>query len=420
MGLIPSLGSAISGMDGFLEQLDVIGNNIANSTTTGFKSSDVTFQNAISQLIRGATPPGTTAGGTNPLELGLGTNIAAITPNFTQGQLQNTGIPSDLAINGSGLFILQTPQGQQFTRAGNFSLDANNNLVDPNGNFVQGFQAVNGVVNTNALGNINIPLGQLTLAEPTSLATYGGNFNSATPIGGSFNVTTTAYDSLGTPQTLTLTFTAIPTSIPGENEWSYSVAGPVGSTITGSTPGDIFFNNTGALDTTNSTSGGQPVITANFANGSNPAQNITLNFSQFTQLDGQDTAATVNQNGSAIGTLNNFSVGQNGIITGSFTNGLTQILGQVALANFSNPQGLQAQGNNTYTATSNSGTPQINAPNAGGLGAVIGGSLENSNVDLTNELTNLITTQSAFEASARVITTSQTVLGDVIQAMGGV
>lgn len=428
MSLVPAFGSAASGLDNFQEMINVIGNNIANEDTTGFKASDVSFQDAISQLLQGATAPTSANGGTDPIQLGLGANVASVSENLSEGQLQNTGVASNIAIDGAGYFIVNTPSnGVAYTRNGDFTLDANNNLVDSNGDFVQGYSATNGVINATTLTNLNIPLGTLSFAEPTTTETFGGNFNADSPVaptaGSSFTVTENVYDSLGVAHQWTITFTNLgPSGIAGDsNQWSYSIGTDAGTTLTANQAGIIDFTDTGTVDTANSTGGGAPVVTVGtYADGAATPQNITFDFTGFSQLSGSNSATVTNQDGVALGTLDNFSIGANGIITGSFTNGLQQTIGQVALANFSNAQGLSSTGNGLFQETANSGIAQVNTPETGGLGSTIGGDLESSNVDLNQEFTNLIVAQNAYQANARMITTEDTVLTDLIQAIGGV
>jgi len=457
MALLASLGTGVTGLNDFQTSIDVIGNNIANVDTNGFKSSDVSFQDQISQLISGVTPPSGILGGTDPQQIGLGSSVANTTHDFTQGQLNITGQPSQMAVNGNGFFIIKTANGPQYTRAGNFTLDSNQNLVDPNGNFVQAFPAVAGVVNNSvAPTNLQIPVGNLSIARASANVTFGGNFNSSVPVGAafgaaasSFNLGYQIYDSLGNAHNLTLTFTKEhvtaggPDPAGGGTEWTYQlstndptisgIAGPAFAAdgdpaeppafsflYGGANPfinGEVAFNTAGQMIVAGgeTTGNGTPTYTFNFTNGAASGQNVALNLTAFTQLNGATTAATTNQDGLALGTLNNFTVGQNGTVTGQFTNGLTQALGQIALANFTNAGGLVDNGNNLYSQSANSGLAQVSQPQSGGTGAVIGGAVESSNVDLSKQFTQLIVSQRAFEANARTITASDTILTDLLQ-----
>lgn len=452
MPLIRALGSGISGLANFQTAIDIIGNNIGNVNTVGFKSSVISFQDAISQVVRRETPPGATTGGTDPFAIGLGTNVAGTSRDFTQGQLELTSRITDMAINGQGFFILQSPLGQRFTRAGQFTLDSNQNLVDPNGNFVQGFPTTNGVVNINGTpANINIPLGSLSLARATSNATFGGNFNSSVPVAAVFGdanssvtVAFNVFDSLGNQHTVNVQFTKVNTTAAGPDpagggsEWDFRIT-TTDPTITGitrtyafaadaepaeppaETPtavnGEIAFNTNGQVITAGGeTSGnGLAVINLSYNNGAASAQAITLDLTRLSQLNGATTASITNQDGLPLGSLFNFSVGQTGVITGQFTNGLQRTLGQVALATFTNPAGLNVSGNNLFEQSGNSGLARITPALSGSSGAIIGGALENSNVDISKEFTRLIVSQRAFEANARIITASDTILNDLIQ-----
>jgi len=382
--MLRSLYSGISGLRSHQTMLDVTGNNIANVNTTGYKATAVQFQDTLSQLTQGATAPGANNGGGNPAQVGLGVLVSGITTNFTQGSAQSTGRATDMMISGDGYFV--TKQGTQttYTRAGAFDLDADGRLVTTDGKIVQGWTGVDGVINTGgAVGNVQLPDGAIAPAVATSQATVGGNLPSETAVGGTFVRDMDVYDANGNATVVPLTFTRTP------GGWTASA-------------------------------GGQSVDLA-FANGIQTAGNpttlnvngVAVDLTGLTSYAGVSTASVTGQNGRAAGTLESFSIAKDGTIIGSFTNGAKQSLARIAVATFTNPAGLEKAGNSGYTATVNSGNPVLGGPGDPGMGNAIAGSLEMSNVDLSQEFTNLIVAQRGFQANARIITTSDEVLQEL-------
>ncbi|MFJ2508374.1 flagellar hook protein FlgE [Arthrobacter citreus] len=382
--MLRSLYSGISGLRSHQTMLDVTGNNIANVNTTGYKATAVQFQDTLSQLTQGATAPGANNGGGNPAQVGLGVLVSGITTNFTQGSAQSTGRATDMMISGDGYFV--TKQGTQttYTRAGAFDLDADGRLVTTDGKIVQGWTGVDGVINTGgAVGNVQLPDGAIAPAVATSQATVGGNLPSETAVGGTFVRDMDVYDANGVATVVPLTFTRTP------GGWTASAGGPAV---------DLAFAN-GIQDTANPQ-------TLN-VNG------VQVNLTGLTSYAGVSTASVTGQNGRAAGTLESFSIAKDGTIIGSFTNGAKQSLARIAVATFTNPAGLEKAGNSGYTATVNSGNPVLGGPGDPGMGNAIAGSLEMSNVDLSQEFTNLIVAQRGFQANARIITTSDEVLQEL-------
>ncbi len=382
--MLRSLYSGISGLRSHQTMLDVTGNNIANVNTTGYKATAVQFQDTLSQLTQGATAPGANNGGGNPAQVGLGVLVSGITTNFTQGSAQSTGRATDMMISGDGYFV--TKQGTQttYTRAGAFDLDADGRLVTTDGKIVQGWTGVDGVINTGgAVGNVQLPDGAIAPAVATSQATVGGNLPSETAVGGTFVRDMDVYDANGVATVVPLTFTRT------AGGWTASAGGPAV---------DLAFAN-GIQDTANPQ-------TLN-VNG------VQVNLTGLTSYAGVSTASVTGQNGRAAGTLESFSIAKDGTIIGSFTNGAKQSLARIAVATFTNPAGLEKAGNSGYTATVNSGNPVLGGPGDPGMGNAIAGSLEMSNVDLSQEFTNLIVAQRGFQANARIITTSDEVLQEL-------
>jgi flagellar hook protein FlgE len=428
--------AGVSGLRSFQEYMDVVGNNIANVNTTGYKSSTALFQDLLSQTISGAGAPlPNQQGGTNPAQVGLGVRLSSVQTNFAQGASQLTGRATDFAIQGDGLFVVNQGGQQDYTRAGSFSLDGAGNLVTANGGFVQGWQAdVNGNINSNAaIGNLKIPVGQTIAPVATQNVTIGGNLPADAAVGTQLNVSQNVYNTLGTSVPIRIEFTKIadtpasagPPPVAASVNWqarAYDNANNLlfGPIATDTTTANLTFDTTGTR-----TSGALTLTQANLngiagTNGTWPAAGLNLNMgastdaARLTGAAGMNSVASMSQDGSAIGSLVSFSVSDNGQITGVFSNGRNQALGQVALAQFANAGGLQKVGDSLYQASVNSGQPQIGIPGTGGRGTLSGGTLEMSNVDLAQEFTNLIIAQRGFEANSKVITASDEILQDLV------
>jgi flagellar hook protein FlgE len=417
--MLRSLFSAISGLQAHQTKMDTVGNNIANVNTVGFKSSTTVFEDTLSQVLRNGSAPTATAGGTNPAQVGLGVKVAEITTNFSQGSTQSTGRSSDFMISGDGFFVTKSGNQQLYTRAGSFDFDGTGRLVTPDGNLLQGWMATNGTVNTNGpIGDLSVPFGQSLKPVATTAGEVVGNLNSATgaatPV---VPVVTqqTMYDPLGAAHQITYTFT--PTATP--NQWTVSVAS--GGTALTTTPAAVTVN----FDPTASATSGKIVPAADQkftfdASTINAAWTgpVTADLSQMTQYGAPTTAIAntpVNGGGSAQGTLESFSLGNDGSITGVYSNGLRQVIGQLALANFANPSGLTKAGNSSYVVGDNSGAARVGVAGTGGRGSLTAGALEMSNVDLAQEFTGLIIAQRGFQANSKVITTSDQILQDLVQ-----
>ncbi|MGN6426946.1 MAG: flagellar hook protein FlgE [Leifsonia sp.] len=385
--MLRSLYSGISGLRSHQTMLDVTGNNIANVNTTAFKSSAVQFQDTLSQLVQGAGGPQAQTGGTNPAQIGLGVLVAGISTNFTQGAAQATGRPTDMMINGDGFFVTKVGGETVYTRAGSFDPDALGRLVGPGGAILQGWNAVNGVVQQGgALTDVTIPLKAVAPASATTTASVTGNLPSDAADGSQLVRDVSVYDANGTERKLTLTFT--------KTAAGWNVAG---TDANGTTANGALVFDKGVL-----TSGGSLAIGG-----------ITVDLSTSTGYAGMTTVAFKEQNGRAAGTLESFTLSKDGTIIGLFSNGDKQAVGRIALATFVNPGGLEKAGGSTYRATVNSGAAQVGGPGEDGLGSLQGGSLEMSNVDLSQEFTNLIVAQRGFQANARIITTSDEVLQEL-------
>ncbi|MCS5487756.1 flagellar hook protein FlgE [Curtobacterium flaccumfaciens pv. beticola] len=386
--MLRSLYSGISGLRSHQEMLDVTGNNIANVNTVGFKSSSTVFQDTLSQMTQGAGGPQTGIGGTNPAQIGLGVQVAGVSTNFAQGSAQATGKATDLMISGDGFFVTRLGNDTVYSRAGAFDFDADGRLVSADGKIVQGYPATNGVVNQGGqLGDIVLPLDAAAPATRTTTATVTGNLPSETAVGGTRVRESTVFDASGTKQTLTLTYTRTATG--------WSVAGTDGQGGTGT--GTLTFGVDGKLT----------------AGGSLTVGGIAVDMTQLSGFATLDTSSIASQNGKAAGTLQGYSIAKDGTVVGTFSNGASLAIGRIALATFANPAGLEKTGASGYRATANSGQATVGAPGDPGVGQLASGTLEMSNVDLSQEFTNLIVAQRGFQANARIITTSDEVLQEL-------
>ncbi|MEO3932109.1 flagellar hook protein FlgE [Micrococcaceae bacterium Sec7.4] len=387
--MLRSLYSGISGLRAHQTMLDVTGNNIANVNTAGFKASSTQFQDTLSQMTQGASAPQGETGGSNPAQIGLGVRVAGVSTNFAQGSSQSTGRATDMMISGDGFFVTSKGGQQLFTRAGAFNPDAAGQLVSPDGGILQGWTAVAGVVNTGGpVGDLSLNANTLVPAVATTQVSVAGNLPSDGTAGAPLERVVKVYDATGAERNLTLTFTR------AGNDW----------TVTGN-------DGTGPTTTTltQDTSGNLTPANATLAVGGG----ITVNLGGISAFAGMTSLAVSGQNGSAAGKLESFTLGNDGSLIGSFSNGVKQVLAKIALAKFTNPSGLEKAGGSSYVATANSGGVQLGGAGDAGIGSLSGGSLEMSNVDLSQEFTNLIVAQRGFQANARIITTSDEVLQEL-------
>lgn len=405
--MMRSLFAGVSGLRNHQIRMDVIGNNIANVNTVGYKASRVTFEEAYAQLVQGASrPPGRGAevmGGTNPVQIGLGMDISSIDLLFTQGTRETTGVSTDLSIDGDSFFVVSDGQVNSYTRSGNFQLDADGHLVSAtNGYVVQGRVAQNGEL-TDTIGDIHIPFGQRSPARSTSEVKVGGNLDvRATPP--TRDTTIRIYDEQGMEYELKVTFENT-----GTDTWDYEVeVDPAsGLTITDGDTGTLNFT-AGDLDPADALADleidNDWDITLDFGSDGNGVSQYASAYSVILR----------EQDGYTMGNLDTFAIDPTGTIVGSFTNGVTLTLGQIALADFNNPAGLTRSGDNMYSLSPNSGSAAIGFAGEGSQSTITSGSLEMSNVDLSQEFTDMITAQRGFQSNARVITTSDEMLQELV------
>ncbi len=531
---LSSLTAGISGLRSAQTSLNVIGNNLANLNTSGFKTSRVSFTDELSQTIRAAQAPTGSVGGKNAIQVGIGSAVGSIDTNFAQGSITPTGRPFDLAIQGEGFFVVTDGSQDFYSRVGSFGLDLNNDLVDSG----TGFKV------KNILGrSLNLPVNSIVPAKATTSVSLAGNLNSnlnggavnqilqttsafttggSTPAvagdglntldqntipyvagdiikmvgtesdgtdvstsfvygsgtnqngttlgdlqdfitasfgtatasldangnlvltsdapgksnllmsisdgstntgisalptidvnvsgsGETYVTTTPIFDTQGTSHPITLTFEKL-----SPNTWDVTptMKAADGSVVDGIST--ISFNQNGSYSAIT----GTPTLTITFSNGSPQTVNLDLGvsnaFNGLTQFSGNSSVATTNQDGYDAGFYLSSNVNQNGTIDALFTNGQTKNIGQLQMAAFSNPNGLSKQGNNLYAQTAASGTSVLSTALSGKFGAIVGGALEASNVDIAEEFTNLIISQRSFQANARTITTTDEILQELV------
>lgn len=486
--MMRSMFAGVSGLKTHQVRMDVIGNNIANVNTAGYKASRATFQEMLTQTMRGASAPTDARGGTNPLQVGLGVQLGSIDVRHTQGNTQSTGYVTDLAIEGDGFFILGQGENRVYTRAGIFGLDSGTegNLVSlVNGMRVLGYKADReGKIDPNSpLEPLYISASETVSPRATEDVYFSGNLDLRLRPGERRDRTVQVYDSRGREHTVVVGLTH-----QGDNKWSWDahwqiVSNTIPLARAGSLEPNVEYSVVekdggyvlqvpGADDTAVATSTdgvkwevagtgykfefvgklndsepvkvtleqGMLLLTVqrkldqegiisfnedgsysdvdsneiNFSPANAQDLKIELDFTQFTQYADTFTGKFLSQNGYTSGALESFTIDQNGVIVGSFSNGLTRNLGQVALAKFANPGGLVRTGSTMFAETANSGTAQIGSPGVPGYGQIAPSSLEMSNVDLSEEFTEMIITQRGFQANSRIITTSDEMLQELV------
>ncbi len=459
--MMRSLYSGVSGLQNHQTRMDVIGNNISNVNTTGFKRGRVNFQDMISQQLSGAAKPTDELGGVNPKEVGLGMTVASIDNIFNQGNLQSTGVSTDIAIQGNGFFILKSGEESFYTRNGAFGVDSEGTLVNPaTGMRVQGWMAqeVNGqmLVTTAATPtDLIIPVGSKDPAKETTNVNFSCNLNKNTPeivegasdediLKGTWGTEQKIYDSFGNEHMLSVSFRRV---VGNPNQWQATVlvdADNADYTQTrvglGTTDGMentfiVSFDNYGALASVTDSAGnitnpeGQVVIQTSFAvpdsnadaDGNPYRQTLNINLGTIgsfkdtvTQSASKSTTKAFYQDGYTMGYLDNFKIDSSGTITGVYSNGTNRTIGQIAMATFSNQQGLEKAGDNTYVESNNSGMARIGESGVAGRGTLMAGALEMSNVDLSEQMTDMIVTQRGFQSNAKTIQTADTLLETVL------
>jgi flagellar hook protein FlgE len=426
---VGSFSAGLSGLNANAAYLSVIGNNLANINTIGFKASTVSFMDLVSQTIGGASE--------NPMQIGLGVIVGSISPVFSQGAIESTREATNVAIQGNGFFVVADDSGRSYTRAGNFSFDANGTLISPDGQRVQGWtetDANGNIVTTSQPGDITVPPGVLRTPTPTSQFYTRTNLDATAATGATFTTSTQIFDALGASHLATVTYTKT-----GAGAWSWATT-VEGAEVTGGTAGTPFtiasgtltFDANGVLSTMTPTSPatgggslpGDPDMDVSFTtptwtNGAG-ANTISWdltdanNASSLTGFSGSSATSSISQNGSGAGMMDSITMLPDGTIQATFGAGQTVVVGQLAIAGFNNPKGLVKLGSNRYGESQMAGSPNVGTAGTGGRGTLIGSALEQSNVDIAQEFTQMILAQRGYQANSKTITVSDELLAETL------
>jgi flagellar hook protein FlgE len=408
-----AISNALSGLKSNAAAINVVSNNLANLNTSGFKTVEVSFQDLVNQSIAGFSSSTQVSGSTSAKGI----------QQFNQGTVQTTGNPFDAAIQGSGFFVLKDSSGQSlYTRQGNFLADAQGNLVTQSGQFVQGWNAQAGVLSTAGItGNIVLPTGLAQVPTATTSFSLSVNLNSAAPVGSAnaaFSSPMQVIDAQGNSHTLTITYTER-----AANTWDYAVTIPAADLAPGGTTalanGTLTFDAAGALLSPPAAAGTVPIAITGLANG---AADMALTWNLYSAagapMIAQNTSVSANisnsQNGLASGQLNSLSIGDNGVIVARFSNGVTENVAQIAVASVTNPSTMGQLDGNSWVPTATTATPVIGVSGTGSRGAITGGALESSTVDIATEFTNLLEFERGYQANSKVITTEDQIVQQTI------
>ena len=402
----------LSGLSAATKNLDVIGNNVANVSTIGFKQSTAHFADVYA-----------TAGGlVGDKTAGIGTRVSAVAQSFSQGSLTATSNPLDFAINGSGFFRLSNNGTVEYSRNGQFQLDKSGYIVNDNGDRLTGYPAgPNGILPTASPTDLQISQADVDPNATTKVSATVGLDSRAAAITTTFDPTdsttynfatsTSVYDSLGNSHALATYYVPKGQDANGDNQWAVYATNDGVAVGTGPV-GTIKFGTDGLVDTANTTTPFS-VSTAVGGGAVSPLA-FTLDYAGSTQFGTASGVNQLTQDGFTSGRLSSYSVSDDGIILGRYSNGQTKALAQVALANFTSPEGLASLGNNTWAESSKSGPPLVGAPGTASLGALQSGTVEESNVDLTAELVNMITAQRNYQANAQTIKTEDALMQTLV------
>jgi len=414
-----TFSNALAGLNANSLAIDTVSGNLANLNTTGYMDNQVSFQDLLSGV--------SSAAGTTSV---AGSVVAQTSTQFSQGSIETTSQPFDAAIQGAGFFVLNAPDGQQsFTREGNFTLDSSGNLLGAGGESVQGWNAVNGVLSTSGgTSNITLPVSGSQQPVATTNMTISANLNSNAAVGSTsatFSSPIQVYDAQGTSHTLTVTYTET-----SANNWSYNVTIP-SSDVTGGTgtnttvaSGTLTFDGTGTLTSPAATDGPIAIPITGLADG---ASDMNVNWNLYnssgtpslTQYSEASANLASKQDGTAPGQLTGTSIGANGQISATYSNGSSVVVAQIALASILNPGSMQNLGNNTFSVTSATATPIIGTSATGSRGQITGGALESSTVDIATEFTNLLTYERGYQANSKVISTEDDIMQSTVGLIQG-
>jgi len=412
---VGSFSAGLSGLNANAQALSVIGNNLANINTVGYKSSMVTFQDLVSQSVGGAS--------VNPTQIGLGVGLGTVSPIFSQGAIESSRTSTHVAIQGNGFFVLEGVAGKSYTRAGNFSFDSDGALISPDGQFVQGYTSTDpltgSLITNGQTSQVIVPPGVMRAPAPSTTFQAVTNLDAGTAVGATYATAVQIYDALGAAHVLTMTYTNT-----GPGAWTYDLTAE-GAEVAGGTPGvpsslgtgSVAFNASGIL----TTPAADVVLTtpawANGAASGSLTWDVLSGSSTTPTLTGfATTSATssITQNGAPAGMITDISIDPTGRITATFGAGQSVLMGQLAMASFNNPQGLVKLGGNRYGESEASGLSNVGVAGTGGRGTLVGSALEQSNVDMAQEFTQMILAQRGYQANSKTITVSDQLLVDTL------
>jgi len=404
MSLISSLFTGVTGLSGNSEAMGVIGDNISNVNTVGFKGSKAVFSDIFSTIL---------SNGSTTSQLGRGSQLQGTIQEFSQGSFESSSNALDLALDGSGFFVVNNGTGNFYTRAGQFRLNDDGLVQAITGEILQGQQITNGVVST-TVSDIDLA-GVQSSPEASTTFTLGANLDASATATTTFTSPVTTYNSVGTQVIVSIQFTKVANA----NQWTYAVS-PSEGTVTSGASGTVTFDTSGQLSSPTT----DQSIVIDFSAASTPAATQTLTWDlvnasgttngKLTRFAAASNNNSLVQDGFTTGTLIGLSTSSDGKISGLFNNGQTSELFQVTLGDFLAPSGLTRQGSNLFAESAESGQPVLGTAETGGFGSIVGQSLELSNVDLAEQFVTMIQTQQAFQASARIITTTDDLLTEAV------
>ena len=412
---VGSFSAGLSGLNANAQALSVIGNNLANINTVGYKASMVSFQDLVSQNVGGSS--------LNPTQIGLGVGLGTISPIFSQGAIESSRMATHVAVQGNGFFVLDGAGGRSYSRAGNFSFDSDGALISPDGQFVQGYTTIDpltGELITNGqIDRVVVPPGVMRPPSASTLFQTVTNLDANTAVGGTYATAVQVYDALGAAHVLTMTYTNT-----GPGAWTYALTAE-GAEVSGGTAGTPFSLGTGSITfdaagVLTAPAADVAIVTPAWANGASPS-NLTWDVlggsTTSPTLTGFATASatsSITQSGAPAGMITDISIDSAGRIKATFGGGQSVVMGQLAMASFNNPQGLVKLGNNRYGESEASGLSNVGVAGTGGRGTLIGNALEQSNVDMAQEFTQMILAQRGYQANSKTITVSDQLLVDTL------
>jgi flagellar hook protein FlgE len=417
---VGSFSAGLSGLNANGTALSVIGNNLSNINTIGFKSSTVSFGDLVSQNVGGTSA--------NPMQVGLGVGTGSISPVFSQGAIESTREATNVAIQGNGFFVVRNDAGNAYTRAGNFTMDLEGALVTPDGYRVQGYTGRNpvtgAIITDGTMTDLVVPPGVLRDPTATSQIRTVSNLDARAVTNDTYTTDVQIYDSLGATHVATITYTRRPAN----GTWDYDVtvpgaeiAGGVAGTPFSVSTGTLVFDAFGVLTTVNGAAPQDVTInTPTWNNGATTSQwtwdLVDANNQNPTLTGFASTSATSSksQNGSAAARIESVSINASGEIIATFGAGQTISVGQLAVANFNNPKGLVKLGSNKYGESEAAGIANVGSAGTGGRGTLIGSAVEQSNVDIAQEFTQMILAQRGYQANSKTITVSDELLQETL------